>query len=64
MKSKRFYGESNPDHVRDRDTFLPLNYRIRWDLHNRPRKEIEDEVLAIELKIRKDTLGVIDGGKA
>ena len=33
MKSKRFYGESNPDHVRDSDTFLPLNYRIRWDLH-------------------------------
>ena len=26
---ERFYGESNPDHVRDRDTFLPLNYRIR-----------------------------------
>ena len=36
----------------------------KWDLHNRPRKEIEDEVLAIELKIRKESLGVIDGGKA
>jgi len=35
----------------------------KWDLHNRPRKQIEDEVLAIELKIRKDQLGVIDGGK-
>ena len=35
----------------------------KWDLHNRPRKEIEDEVLAIELKIRKESLGVIDGGK-
>ena len=36
----------------------------KWDLHNRPRKEIEDEVLAIELKIRKESLGVIDGGKS
>ena len=36
----------------------------KWDLHSRPRKEIEDEVLAIELKIRKESLGVIDGGKA
>jgi hypothetical protein len=35
----------------------------KWDLHSRPRQEIEDEVLAIELKIRKDSLGVIDGGK-
>ena len=36
----------------------------KWDLHDRPRKEIEDEVLAIELKIRKDSLGIIDGGKS
>ena len=36
----------------------------KWDLHDRPRKEIEDEVLAIELKIRKDSLGLIDGGKS
>ena len=36
----------------------------KWDLHNRPRKQIEDEVLAIELKIRKENLGVIDGGKS
>ena len=36
----------------------------KWDLHNRPRKQIEDEVLAIELKIRKESLGVIDGGKS
>ena len=35
----------------------------KWDLHSRPRKEIEDDVLAIELQIRKDQLGVIDGGK-
>ena len=35
----------------------------KWNLHSRPRKEIEDEVLAIELKIRKDSLGIIDGGK-
>ena len=36
----------------------------KWDLHSKPRKEIEDEVLAIELKIRKDSLGIIDGGKS
>ena len=36
----------------------------KWNLHSRPRKEIEDEVLAIELQIRKDSLGLIDGGKA
>ena len=36
----------------------------KWDLHSRPRKELEDEVLAIELKIRKENLGVIDGGKS
>ena len=35
----------------------------KWDLHNTPRQKIEDDVLAIELKIRKETLGVIDGGK-
>ena len=35
----------------------------KWDLHSKPRKEIEDDVLAIELQIRKDQLGVIDGGK-
>ena len=35
----------------------------KWDLHSKPRQEIEDDVLAIELKIRKDQLGVIDGGK-
>ena len=34
-----------------------------YKLHNKPRKEIEDEVLAIELGIRKSQLGVIDGGK-
>ena len=36
----------------------------KWDLHNTPRKKIEDDVLAIELKIRKESLGVIDGGKS
>ena len=35
-----------------------------YKLHDKPRKEIEDEVLAIELNIRKSQLGVIDGGKA
>ena len=35
----------------------------KWDLHSTPRKQIEDDVLAIELQIRKDSLGIIDGGK-
>ena len=35
-----------------------------YKLHNKPRKEIEDEVLAIELQVRKSQLGVIDGGKS
>ena len=35
-----------------------------YKLHDKPRKEIEDEVLAIELQVRKSQLGVIDGGKS
>ena len=35
-----------------------------YKLHDKPRKEIEDEVLAIELDIRKSQLQVIDGGKS
>ena len=35
-----------------------------YKLHNKPRKEIEDEVLAIDLDIRKRQLQVIDGGKS
>ena len=35
-----------------------------YKLHNKPRKEIEDEVLAIDLEFRKRQLQVIDGGKA
>ena len=35
-----------------------------YKLHNKPRKEIEDEVLAIDLQFRKNQLQVIDGGKA
>ena len=35
-----------------------------YELHDKPRKEIEDEVLAIELEHRKKQLQVIDGGKA
>ena len=35
-----------------------------YKLHDKPRQEIEDEVLAIELDIRKQQLHVIDGGKA
>ena len=35
-----------------------------YHLHNKPRKEIEDEVLAIDLDIRKQQLQVIDGGKS
>ena len=34
-----------------------------YELHNKPRKEIEDEVLAIDLEFRKKQLQVIDGGK-
>ena len=34
-----------------------------YKLHDKPRKEIEDEVLAIELQHRKSQLQVIDGGK-
>jgi hypothetical protein len=34
-----------------------------YELHNKDRKTIEDEVLAIELDIRKQQLQVIDGGK-
>ena len=33
------------------------------DLYNTPRKEIEDEVLRIDLEHRKNQLHVIDGGK-
>ena len=36
----------------------------KWNLHNQTRQQIEDDVLAIELKIRKESLGVIDGGKS
>ena len=35
-----------------------------YKLHDKPRKEIEDEVLAIDLDIRKSQLNVIDGGKS
>ena len=35
-----------------------------YKLHNKPRKEIEDEVLAIDLQFRKQQLQVIDGGKS
>ena len=35
-----------------------------YKLHDKPRKEIEDEVLAIDLAHRKQQLQVIDGGKA
>ena len=36
----------------------------QYKLHNKPRKEIEDEVLAIDLEFRKRQLKVIDGGKS
>ena len=36
----------------------------KWNLHKQTRQQIEDDVLAIELKIRKENLGVIDGGKS
>ena len=35
-----------------------------YELHNKTRKEVEDEVLAIDLQHRKAQLKVIDGGKA
>ena len=35
-----------------------------YKLRDKPRKEIEDEVLAIDLEFRKQQLQVIDGGKA
>ena len=35
-----------------------------YKLHDKPRKEIEDEVLAIDLAWRKKQLQIIDGGKA
>ena len=35
-----------------------------YKLHDKTRKEIEDEVLAIDLQIRKQQLQVIDGGKS
>ncbi len=34
-----------------------------YKLHDKPRQEIEDEVLAIDLEFRKKQLQVIDGGK-
>ena len=34
-----------------------------YKLHDKDRKEIEDEVLALDLKFRKQQLHVIDGGK-
>ena len=35
-----------------------------YELKDKPRKEIEDEVLAIELQHRKSQLQLIDGGKS
>ena len=64
--------DHTPDDQKDyiKDVFylyldvLAADIGHKWDLHSRPRKEIEDEVLAIELQIRKDSLGLIDGGKS
>ena len=50
-------------HHKEWDDVLASDIGHKWDLHRTPRKQIEDDVLAIELKIRKDQLGVIDGGK-
>jgi len=36
----------------------------QYELHNKDRKTIEDEVLAIDLEHRKSQLQVIDGGKS
>ena len=35
-----------------------------YELHSKDRKTVEDEVLAIDLKFRKQQLQVIDGGKS
>ena len=35
-----------------------------YKLHTKTRKEVEDEVLAIDLDIRKHQLQIIDGGKS
>jgi len=35
-----------------------------YKLHDKPRQDIEDEVLAIDLEFRKRQLQVIDGGKS
>ena len=35
-----------------------------YELHDKPREDIEDEVLAIDLAWRKKQLHVIDGGKS
>ena len=35
-----------------------------YELHNKDRQTIEDEVLAIDLKFRKNQLQLIDGGKS
>ena len=76
MYSMMQYAYTMTDHTPDdqkdyiKDVFylyldvLAADIGHKWDLHSRPRKEIEDEVLAIELKIRKESLGVIDGGKS
>ena len=67
------YAESN----RDQDSQYDFIRDVVWlyidcvadelgdeyKLHNKPRKEIEDEVLAIDLEFRKKQLKVIDGGK-
>ena len=36
----------------------------KWNLHNQTRQQIEDDVLAIELKIKKEQFKLIDGGKS
>ena len=35
----------------------------QYELHNKTRQQVEDEVLKIDLDIRKSQLQVIDGGK-
>ena len=35
-----------------------------YELHDKTRQQVEDEVLAIDLKFRKQQLQVIDGGKS
>ena len=72
MQAAYTMTDHTPDDQKDyiKDVFylyldvLAADIGHKWNLHNQSRQQIEDDVLAIELKIRKENLGVIDGGKS